>query len=46
MIDFPPAGDAAARAFFEQRKAAYGVAHRQDIKNRGDLLDSDEGRIG
>jgi hypothetical protein len=46
MVDFPPAGDAAAQAFFEQRKAAYGMANRQDIKNRGDLLDTDEGRIG
>jgi len=46
MIDFPPAGDAAAQAFFEQRKAAYGMADRHDIKNRGDLLDMDEGRLG
>jgi len=45
MIDFPPAGDAAAQAFFEQRKAAYGMAHRADVKNRGDLLDVDEGRL-
>jgi hypothetical protein len=46
MLDFPPAGNAAAQAFFEERKAAYGVAHRTDITNRGDLIDSDEGRIG
>jgi len=46
MVDFPPAGDAAAQAFFEERKAAYGMARRQDITNRGDMLDADEGRLG
>jgi Domain of unknown function (DUF5069) len=46
MVDFPPAGDADAQAFFEQRKALYGMAHRKDITNRGDMLDADEGRIG
>jgi len=46
MLDFPPAGDAAAQAFFEERKAAYSVTHRKDITNRGDLIDADEGRIG
>lgn len=46
MVDFPPLGDAEAQAFFEQRKAAYGMANRRDITNRGDMLDADEGRIG
>ena len=45
MLDFPPAGDAAAQAFFEQRKAAYGMSDRQDIKTRGDMIDADEGRF-
>lgn len=45
MIDFPPADDPDAQAFFAERKAAYGMTHREDITNRGDMLDADEGRI-
>jgi len=44
MLDYPPADDPEAVAYFQTRKAAYGMADRDDITNRGDLIDADEGR--
>ncbi len=45
MLDFPPADDPEAVAYFKMRKAAYGLPDRDDLTNRADLIDADEGRL-
>jgi hypothetical protein len=45
IVHFPTPGNAEEEAFFEKRKAAYGLGHRADIKTRADMLDADEGRV-
>lgn len=45
LMEFPDPGNPRAVALFEDRKAAYGLAHRADVRKRPDLLDADEGRM-
>jgi len=45
MLNRPAPGDTAAAARLEQRKAQYGLAHRDDVKSFVDLNDADEGRF-
>ena len=39
------AGDHAGQERFERRKREYGLAGRDDIQTRADLIDADEGRL-
>ena len=45
MLNYPPAGDAAMQDRLKQRKAAAGLAHRDDIQTFVDFIDADEGRL-
>lgn len=45
IVNFPAPDNAEEVAFFEKRKAFYGLSHRPDIRTRADMLDADEGRI-
>jgi len=45
IVEFPNWNDPAEVAFFESRKAVYGLTHRADVRTRADMLDADEGRI-
>lgn len=45
LMEFPDPENPRAVALFEDRKAAYGLAHRDDVRKRPDLLDADEGRM-
>jgi Domain of unknown function (DUF5069) len=45
ILRYPLPGDQAGRERFEQRKREYGLAARDDIRTRADLIDADEGRI-
>ena len=45
ILRYPLPGDQAGRARFEARKRDYGLAAREDIQTRADLIDADEGRL-
>ena len=45
ILRYPLPGDAAGRERFETRKRDYGLAGRDDIQTRADLIDADEGRL-
>lgn len=45
ILRYPLPGDQAGRERFERRKADYGLAGRDDIQTRADLIDADEGRL-
>lgn len=45
LMEFPDPANPRAVALFEDRKAAYGLVHRADVRKRPDLLDADEGRM-
>ena len=45
MLNYPPAGDAAMQERLQQRKAAAGLAARDDIRTFVDFIDADEKRI-
>ncbi len=45
ILRYPLPGDEAGRERFERRKADYGLAGREDIQTRADLIDADEGRL-
>jgi hypothetical protein len=45
ILRYPLPGDEAGRARFEARKREYGLAGREDIQTRADLIDADEGRL-
>lgn len=44
MLHYPKADDAAMQERLKQRKAAAGLAHRDDLKNFVDFIDADEKR--
>jgi hypothetical protein len=43
ILRYPLPGDRAGQERFAQRKRAYGLAEREDIRTRADLIDADEG---
>ena len=45
ILRYPLPGDAAGRERFERRKREYGLADRDDVQTRADLIDADEGRM-
>lgn len=45
MLAYPPADDAAMQERLRERKAAAGLAHRDDIKTFVDFIDADEKRL-
>lgn len=45
ILRYPLPGDDAGRERFERRKREYGLAGRDDVQTRGDLIDADEGRL-
>ncbi len=44
ILCYPLPGDTAGRERFERRKREYGLAERDDVQTRADLVDADEGR--
>ncbi len=46
ILRYPLPGDEAGRKRFDDRKREYGLADRDDIQTRADLIDADEGRLG
>ena len=45
ILRYPLPGDVAGRERSEARKRDYGLAGRDDIQIRADLIDADEGRL-
>ena len=45
ILLYPLPGDTAGRERFERRKREYGLAGRDDVQTRADLIDADEGRL-
>lgn len=45
ILRYPLPGDTPGRERFEKRKSEYGLAGRDDIQTRADLIDADEGRL-
>ena len=45
ILRYPLPGDTAGRERFERRKREYGLADRDDVQIRADLIDADEGRL-
>ena len=45
ILRYPLPGDAAGRERFDRRKREYGLADRDDVQTRADLIDADEGRL-
>jgi len=45
MANYPKADDAAGQERLKQRKAAAGLAHRDDLKGFVDFIDADEKRL-
>ena len=44
ILRYPLPGDTAGRERFERRKREYGLADRDDVRTRADLIDADEKR--
>lgn len=45
ILRYPLPGDQAGQERFARRKREYGLAAREDIQTRADLIDADEGRL-
>ena len=45
ILRYPLPGDTVGRERFKRRKREYGLAARDDVRTRADLIDADEGRL-